>query len=199
MVLMRVRSKALVVTAVAVTVPVVITAAVGNATVPARVTPSPMAPPFQIAVRDTAGDVGAGDLDIRSVRVYRSVNYCGGPCPGPVDGHVGAVFTVAKPIRNNAIYSVMLTSAGRRFQIAAKRAAGVDSFFVFRFRDSKNIDRFVWGSFRGRVVRVDALISKMGFDWKQFRFAATAEPTNGRRGGTDRAPNGSKTIAYPGR
>jgi hypothetical protein len=167
-----------------------------HATVPAPVIPFPMAPPATVALHDNVGDVGEGDLDIRTVRVYRTSPYCGGPCPESADGAVGAVFTLAKPVRNNAIYSLFLTSGGKRFQLAAKRAAGVDSFFVFRFSDASKTDRFVYGSFRGRVIQVFAALRTVGFGFKPFRFSAAAGATNGRRGGVDKAPDGSKTVRF---
>ena len=173
-------------------------AASGHATVATPLAPLPMAPPRPpVVVLDRAGDAAAGDVDIRSVRVYRTYPYCGGPCPEGVDGAVAAVFTLAKPVRNNAIYSLFLTSGGRRFQLAAKRVAGVDSFFVFRFSDATKTERFVHGVFRGRAISVYANLRTLRFGYKPFRFSASAEPTNGRRGAADRAPDGSRTVRYP--
>jgi hypothetical protein len=169
-----------------------------DATVPAPVTPSLIAPAPSVVVHDKAGDAAAVDVDIRSVRVYRGHPYCVlHPCPeGAADGVVIAVFTLAKPVRNNATYSVFLTSGGKRFQLAAKRAGSVNSFFVFRFSDATKTDKFVHGFIRGRVISVYAALHTLGFGYKPFRFFASAEPTNGRRGVTDRAPNGSGTVRF---
>ena len=172
-----------------------------HATVPAPVTPFLVAPPQIVVVHDNAGDTSAGDVDIRSVRVRRSGPGCSSlalGCPEGADGAVGAVFTLAKPVRNNAIYSLFLTSGGKRFQLAAKRAAGVDSFFVFRFSDARKTEKFVLGGFRGRAVYVYAHLRTVGLGgYNPFRFSASAEPTNGRHGVTDRAPNGSGTVRFP--
>lgn len=135
-------------------------------------------------VQDPAGDVKSGDLDLRAVKVTRA------------GGSLTLTFTVRQSIRNNVIYSAMLTVSGHQVQIAAKRAAGANSFFVFRFSDAKNI--YVKGSIKGRVASVRAPVSVAGVGSKPFRFSATAEPTNGRSGGTDRAPNGSRTVLMPG-
>jgi hypothetical protein len=168
------------------------------ADVPTRVpAPSPMAPPQKLVLRDRARDVSAGDLDIRSVRVSRADRYCGGPCPGPADGFLGFTLTLAEPVRDNAVYSLMVTEGGKRLEIAAKRAAGVDSFFVVGSRADKNVRRFVNGFISGRTVTVSSNSLGTGINFfGPFRFAATARATNGRHAGFDRAPDGQRTIAF---
>ena len=167
-----------------------------HATVPAPATPSVLDPWPSVVVHDKPGDAAAGDVDIRSVRVLRSHPYCPRSCPEGADGALAAVFTLAKPVRNNAIYSLFLTSGGKRFQLAAKRAGGLDSFFVFRFSDATKTEEFVQGGFRGNVIGVYAHLHTLGFGYKPFRFSASAKPINGRRGVTDRAPNGSGTVRF---
>ena len=88
-----------------------------HATVPAPGTPSLIVPAPFVVVHDKAGDAAAGDVDIRSVRVSRGYPNCLGPCPAGADGGLGAVFTLAKPVRNNAIYSLFLTSRASVFSL----------------------------------------------------------------------------------
>lgn len=88
-----------------------------HATVPAPATPSVLDPWPSVVVHDKPGDAAAGDVDIRSVRVLRSHPYCPRSCPEGADGALAAVFTLAKPVRNNAIYSLFLTSGGSVFSL----------------------------------------------------------------------------------
>ena len=137
-----------------------------------------------VSVRDKRGD-GKRDLDLVSVSVARR------------GGTLSTAFVLATPVTNNAIYSLMLTSNGRQVQLAAKRAARRDSFFVFRYSDLRNV--YVSGSIKGRVVRVSASLGVVRIANNSFRFSATAEPTNGRRGNSDRAPDGLRSVAFPRR
>jgi hypothetical protein len=136
-----------------------------------------------VLLKDKTGDVKPADLDLASVVVSRRAET------------LRVTFLLRGAPRGNAIYSVMLSTGDRLVQVAAKRAAGTDSFFVYRFSDNRNV--YVKGSISGRTVTVRAPISVVGIR-RTFRFSATAEPTNGRSGPTDHAPAGTKTVAFPG-
>jgi hypothetical protein len=65
-----------------------------------------------VTVRDRAGEVRAGDLDLRAVKITRGA------------GSLTVTFTLAQGIRNNVIYSTALTAAGHQIQISGEAGGG---------------------------------------------------------------------------
>lgn len=132
------------------------------------------APPRQMRVRDQA-DKGAADLDLRQVLVTLD------------SGTVEAQFVVRGARTDNLIFSVFLyDDANHAYQLAWKRAAGVESAFLFDFGANEQT-RAADTQIGGHSVALIALVPDL--DLGSLRFYASAEGTNSRDPHTDYIPN----------
>lgn len=135
-----------------------------------------------LTLSDRQDDVKAADLDLTSMSATRTGN------------NLVVRFTLRGPVTKDVIYGFNLRVGSDEIDISAKRAAGTTSFFVFRWSDSQNV--YVTGKISGRTATVIAPLVALGTSARKFRVWAVAEPTKGRRGGGDRAPNGAKTVSF---
>jgi len=131
-----------------------------------------------VRVVDPNGDVTPADLDLTSVIVSRE------------GANFVIKFTTRGAITSNVIYCV----AGQtttKFLSPPRRRREQTSFFV-----SLRLQQHLCGGFDPRPHSDAHRARALGVDPTRFRFSATAEPTNGRRGPTDRVPNGTRTVRF---
>jgi len=131
-------------------------------------------------LRDRAGDTKASDLDILSATVSVGAR------------DVSVRFALRGPIRGDAIYSATFTCSGKLWQLAAKRAAGTTTFFLFSLKTYQQTA--ARGTISGRTVIVSGSTSKMGCAQGRVQFSLTAEGTNGRPPLTDKVPNSGEST-----
>ncbi len=134
-----------------------------------------------LTVRDRAGDTKASDLDILSASVSVGAR------------DVNVRFTLASAVRGDAIYSATFDCSRGLWQLAAKRAAGTTTFFLYGLTTYRQTE--ARGTMSGRTVTVSGSSSKMGCNKGRVKLSLTAEGTNGRPTLTDKVPN-SGEVAY---
>jgi hypothetical protein len=125
-------------------------------------------------VADARGDTRSPDLDIVTAAVSSQ------------GAAFGIQLRLAGEMRDDVIYSGMIDCSGKRWQLAARRVLGDNSFFLFS-RDA-SLQFPASGSISGRTVTLLASARKMGCTAGIVRFVITAEGTNGRARARDRVP-----------
>ena len=125
-------------------------------------------------LRDAAGDVRAGDLDLTSVSVAKT------------SGNLVVRFTVRKPITDNVVYTASVKQGTGSWALVARRGGGDESFTLFDL--SSGLRTAVSGTIAGRTATISAPILMLGqTDATLGRVQAyfRAEPANGRNAQTD--------------
>lgn len=134
-------------------------------------------------IADPRGDTRAADLDILSATVSVSGSL------------VRVQLQLAARVRNNAIYSAMIDCSGKSWQLAAKKAAGDTTLFLFSWDDYEQTK--AQGFISGRTVTVVGPAKRMGCTRGTVRFQISSEGTAGRPPRTDRVPNRGKASLRP--
>ena len=120
---------------------------------------------------DPSHDTKARDLDIRKVDASLR------------GGSVRITIIVAARPKDNSIYSAFVHCGKKSWQLAAKRAAGHITIFLYSL--VTNTQTSLTGEFAeiaARTIRLNAPAFKLGCTKTNLRLHVTAKGTNGRKG-----------------